>query len=176
MNKELIYKIEENLKNVTLNGGEGYFQSIAIDNLIIDEENGEEKFQKEVDKDIEFGEDWKKLTAYLQENKIDWFAFPFMDDKGICYLIPCLLMLEDKENLCLLFSDYIFKNQKEIWTDFLTDKQRATIIQVFEYWNQQHIDELLSYGVAKEFALLENQKTAIFKVLGMMNSKTRKSP
>jgi len=168
LNTKIYNLVIDSFKNITLNGGIGFFQAIAIDNLLIDEENGKEKFQKEINKDEMYGKDWTQLIPYLKENEIDLYPFSFMDEKGILYILPVLMCLELEDELSSLLNK-IHSNshlwKKNIWNEILNNSQRKTIIEVYTYWNTENLDDLKSFGMSDELAIAENKKNNIYKML-----------
>lgn len=163
--------IQDNFGSIKLEEGIGFFQAKAIDNLIIDEENGKKKFQIEVNKDKLYGKDWNKLIEYLTENEIDLFPFSFMDEKGIRFILPVLIILEFKNELNSLLYDIISRPKswnKNIWNDLLNEKQRNIIIKIYEHWNEGNLDLLRSYGMSEFNVINENKKNDVYRTLRIL--------
>lgn len=161
LSKNLQDEIVTSFKDVQLDGGVGYFQSIAMDNL-----DSNDVFKIAIKKDKTFADDWMKLKEYIHLNEVDWFPYAHLDFKGIRFLLPTLLCLELKftSNRLLhklLTKSVLWQGQNNFWEDYLDATQKATIISVYEFWHAENLANLTSFGMLESDALTEirNNKT-----------------
>ncbi len=174
--KTLYKEIENNFENVKLGEGIGHFQAIAIDNFTINEKDGEEKLKIEIQKDRALGNDWKKLMEQIEREEIDWFGFPFMDSKGILFIIPSLLVLELKEELNRLLKLILTESELweiDIWNQTLNRNQRDIILKVYEFWTHENLEYMKSYGMSNDTAIMENSNNEISQILELLLQKQK---
>ncbi len=162
LSTEIFSRIDKHFKEVTLDDGIGYFQAMAIDNLVVEEENGRRKYQIEIEKDKKIEHNWKLLMKYIRENEIDFFPFSFMDTKGLLFILPCLLTLELIDELDRFLNHAL---DTGLWDDILNNSQKNTIIAVYRYSNEKNIAELKSFGMSNEAVFKHTRNSAVYKML-----------